>query len=247
MRITLAQIDSTDNVERNLHLIRRAVACASVDGPSLVVFPEYAMYEKKLVDGTFAHAAEPLDGRFGSALAELAQQHEVALAVGMVETNPHEPSRPFNTIAVFAADGSLRGRHRKVHLYDEGIFRESAWISPSDDPHGTVIDVAGRRLGIMTCNDLRFPKLGVQLAADGADLLAVCASWVPGVNKVEQWRILVQARAIEHGHPVVAVSQAEPISIGNSLIALPDGTVVTRLEGPPDVRTALIPETLARA
>jgi predicted amidohydrolase len=242
MRITLAQVDSTADVERNLRQIRRAVARASVDGPSLVVFPEYAMYEKKVVDASFAAVAQPLDGEFGLALSDLARQHAVALAVGVVECNPLDPLRPFNTIAVFGPDGSLRGRHRKTHLYDEGVFHESAWISAPDDPHASVIDVAGRRLGLMTCNDLRFPELGTQLAAHGADLVAVCASWVPGPHKTEQWRVLAQARAVENGYPVVAVSQAEPISIGNSLIATPDGVVLTRLGGASEERTVALPE-----
>jgi predicted amidohydrolase len=242
LRITLAQIDSTGDVERNLHLIRRAVDDAKVDGPSLVVFPEYAMYEKKVVDVTFATAAEPLDGAFGTALSDLAAQAGVALVVGMVERNPHDLLRPFNTVAVFGSDGSLLGRHRKIHLYDAGAFHESEWITRSDDHRAAVVDIAGRRLGLMTCNDLRFPGLGIQLATDGADLVAVCASWVPGPSKIEQWRVLAQARAVEHGYPVVAVSQAEPVSIGNSLIAAPDGTLVTRLGGSPEVRTATLPE-----
>ncbi len=246
MRITLAQIASTEDVERNLHRIRRAVDIAKVDGPSLVVFPEYAMYEKKAVDATFADIAEQLDGPFGAALSELADANKVTIIAGVVESNPLDARRPFNTLVVFGPDGSLLGRHRKIHLYDEAGFRESAWISPPDDPQGVVIEAAGIRLGLMTCNDLRYPELGRELAVGGAELVAVCASWVPGPQKIEQWKVLARARAIENGYLVAAVSQAEPISIGNSLVALPDGAVHAHLGGAPEVHTTTV-RTRARA
>lgn len=240
MRVTLGQIDSTTDVERNLQLIQRVVETAALGGPSLVVFPEYAMYEKKAVDATFADIAEPVHGEFGQALSRLADMHSVTVLAGMVETNPAEARRPFNTLVAFGPDGAFLGRHRKVHLYDEAGFFESAWIAPPDDPHGVVIEAAGVQLGLMTCNDLRFPELGRELAARGAQVVAVCASWVPGPHKVDQWQVLARARAIENGYAVVAVSQAAPISIGNSLIALPTGEVTLQLGSSPTVETVVV-------
>lgn len=237
MQITMAQIDSTDDIARNLVLIRRAVETSSSDGPAMVVFPEYAMYEKKAVDASFAGVAEPVDGNFGTALSTLAESYGVTLVAGMVEANPADPMRPFNTIVVFDKNGEFAGRHRKIHLYDEAGFHESAWISPPDDPHGVVLRAAGVRVGLMTCNDLRYPELGTELAARGAQLILVCASWVPGPNKIEQWRVLARARAIENGCPVVAVSQAAPISIGNSMVALATGEVVRQLGNGPAIST----------
>jgi deaminated glutathione amidase len=237
VRITLAQIDSASDIERNVGLIQRAVETANIDGSSLVVFPEYAMYEKKAVDATFAAVAEPVDGEFCTALSTLAGIHGVTIIAGMVEANPAEPLRPFNTLVVFGSDGGFVGRHRKIHLYHDAGFQESAWISPANEPRGVVLDAAGVRLGLMTCNDLRYPELGVELASDGAKLVVVCASWVPGPNKVEQWRVLVRARAIENRYTVVAVSQPSPISIGNSLVSLPSGQVLRELGGEPAVVT----------
>jgi deaminated glutathione amidase len=236
----LAQIDSTNDIERNLHLIRRAVETSSLDGPSLVVFPEYAMYEKKAVDATFAAVAEPVDGHFGSAISALAEEHGVTIVAGMVEANPAEVARPFNTLVVFGPEGEFVGRHRKIHLYDAAGFSESTWISPPDDARGVVLDAAGVRIGLMTCNDLRYPDLGMELASGGAQLVVVCASWVPGPNKIEQWRVLARARAVENGYAVAAVSQAAPISIGNSLVSLANGEVVRQLGGEADVATVSV-------
>ncbi len=228
MRLALAQIDSGTDVATNLAAIRSAVEDAAARGAALVCFPEYAMYEKKVVDGSFADVAEPVEGPFASAVADLARRHAVAVIAGMVESHP-QGRQPYNTLVGFGADGALVGVYRKIHLYDTYGFRESHWISRPDPPQHVVMPVAGMRVGVMTCNDLRHPSMAARLAADGADMLAVCASWVPGAQKVEQWRILTAARAIENVIVTAAVCQTPPVSIGTSLVVDPVGAVLGEL------------------
>ncbi|MEV1131246.1 carbon-nitrogen hydrolase family protein [Agromyces sp. NPDC049794] len=236
MRLSLAQIASDADVAHNLRRIGAAVEEAAAAGSSLVVFPEYAMYEKRAVDATFADVAQPVDGPFGRSVSELARTHGVAIVVGMVETNPDQV-RPYNTLAVFGSDGALVGRYRKIHLYDSFGFHESAWISAADRPDPVVVEVDGFRLGLMTCSDVRHPELGTALATSGAQLVALCASWVPGEHKVDHWRVLARARAIENLYFVAAVSQCPPISIGTSLLVDPMGHVVAELGDHPGLLT----------
>lgn len=239
MRLALAQLASDDDVAGNLRAVRDAVARAADQGADLVLLPEYAMYEKKMVDATFAGAAEPLDGRFGTAVAELAASRGVAIVAGLVEQSAdHAEPRPFNTLAAFGAEGSLLARYRKIHLFDSFGFRESEWIAPAPEPEPVVFEAAGMTVGLMTCYDLRFPELGRALADAGAELIAVCSSWVPGPSKVDQWRTLARARAIENGCYAAAVSQAEPISVGHSLLADPHGDVLVEAGGAPETMLA---------
>ncbi|WP_223691325.1 carbon-nitrogen hydrolase family protein [Leifsonia poae] len=232
MLLSLAQIASGTDIPHNLNLVRDAVRGAADTGSDLVLLPEYAMYEKKMVDATFASAAEPLDGPFGSAVADLAARHGIAVVVGMVESNPAE-QRPFNTLAAFGADGSLLAAYRKIHLFDSYGFTESAWIAPAPHAEAVTFETGGARVGLMTCYDLRFPELGRRLAEEGADLVALCSSWVPGEHKVDQWRTLTRARAIENGYTVASVSQTPPVSIGRSLVSGPAGEVLLELgDGP---------------
>jgi predicted amidohydrolase len=92
----------------------------------------------------------------------------------------------------------------------------------------------------MTCYDLRFPELARLLTEQGADVAAVCSSWVPGDNKAEQWRTLALARAIENECYVAAVCQAPPVSIGRSLVAGPSGEVLSELGADPGLVTVEI-------
>ncbi|WP_166788226.1 carbon-nitrogen hydrolase family protein [Cryobacterium glaciale] len=250
VRVTLAQIASGTDVDRNLTLLQQGAQRAAADGADLVVFPEYAMYEKKMVDATFAVIAQPVTGPFVAALAATARSLRITLVAGIVETNDHG-ARPYNTIVVLGPDGVLQTRYRKMHLFDSYGFRESEWIAPATDLSPVVCEVVGRsgerlRVGLMTCYDLRFPELGRELADAGADLVLVCSSWVPGPGKAEQWRVLAQARAIENSYFVGAVSQCPPISIGRSLLSDPAGRVLAELGPEPDLVTIDVDPDLVR-
>jgi predicted amidohydrolase len=237
MRLALGQLASTDDVAANLRMVGDVVARAARAGAQLVLLPEYAMYEKKVVDASFATAAEPLDGPFGRSVSQLAERHKVSVVVGMVERAP-DGDRPFNTLAAFGPDGDLVARYRKIHLFDSYGFSESTWIAPAPTPEPVVFEAAGARVGLMTCYDLRFPELGRALADGGAELLAVCASWVPGEHKADQWSVLTRARAVENGCYAAAVSQAEPTSIGRSLLAGPAGEVLATAGALPELVVA---------
>jgi len=232
VRLALAQIGSGTDVAHNLALIRAGFEDAAARGADLLLFPEYAMYEKKVVDSSFADAAQPVDGPFATALGDLAREHRIAVIAGMVEARP-DGGRPYNTLVGFDADGTPAGRYRKIHLYDAYGFRESHWISRPEPAEPVVMPVAGARVGVMTCNDLRHPSLAAGLSAAGADLLAVCASWVPGPQKVEHWRVLTAARAIENVIVTAGVCQAPPVSIGTSLVVDPMGVSLGELGADP--------------
>jgi predicted amidohydrolase len=193
------------------------------------------MYDKPVVDNTFADIAEPLDGPFLLHVGALAAELDLHIAVGLVEQA--DGTRPYNTVALLDRGGEVRAAWRKAHLFDAHGYLESSFIRPTDDLQPLVTDVAGVPVGFMICYDLRFPELGRALAGAGAQLLVVPSAWVPGPYKVNQWRTLVAARAIENVCHVAAVSQASPVSIGTSLVCSPNGTVRCELGSAPGLLT----------
>lgn len=234
MLVALGQLQSGTDIAANLAGIRSTARAAAAAGAELVVFPEYAMYEKGTVDETFAGAAEPIDGQFGSAVGGLAKAIGIAIVAGMVETNPEDALRPFNTLALWNAAGALVVRHRKVHLYDVQRLRESRFISAGDPSQLSIGMLDGMCIGLQTCYELRFPEVSAALVHAGATLLVVGASWVPGPHKRKQWKTLAQARAIENQCHLIAVSQAAPISVGSSIAIAPSGTILRQLGRKPD-------------
>ena len=65
-----------------------------------------------------------------------------------------------------------------------------------DNRDRAVADVAGFRVGVTTCYDLRFPELYRRLVEKGATLVLVPSAWP--YPRIEHWETLSRARAIEN-------------------------------------------------
>ncbi len=239
MRIALGQLASGIQTAQNLAAIDKAAAAAAAGGAELIVFPEYATYEKKVIDASFPLVAQSLEGPVCRALAGIAKRRGIALVAGVVEVSVR-PERAYNTLVAFNTDGERVAAYRKVHLFDAQGFSESAFIHPAPSTDPVVFSVNGVRFGLMACYDLRFPEMSRALSDGGAQVLLVCASWVPGEHKTQQWRTLLAARAIENGLYALGVCQARPVSIGHSLLADPMGAISAEMGVEPGLNTAAI-------
>jgi predicted amidohydrolase len=189
----------------------------------LVVLPEAFARDFGRPGSPLGEHAEKLDGPFTQTLTDLAERTGAAWLAGMFEHSPESPERPWNTLVL--ADGGTVTSYRKIHLYDSFGYHESQTVSPGPVAPARV-DLRGFPLGLMTCYDLRFPELCRALAAAGAEAVVVPAAWVAGDRKVEHWRTLLRARAIENTVWMVGVGQPGPRYTGHSLVVSPEGDVV---------------------
>jgi deaminated glutathione amidase len=211
-------------------------------GADLVVLPEAFARDFGPVTDDLGSTAEPLDGPFATELARVAADRGSTLVAGMFETaEPH----PFNTLLL--TDGGAPRHYRKIHLYDSFGYRESDRLS-AGAVAPVLAEVAGATVGLMTCYDLRFPELARALVADGAEVLVVPAAWVAGDRKVDHWRTLLRARAIENTVYVVAAGQPAPRYSGHSMVVDPLGDVLAEAaDGEEVVKARLERAVLERA
>lgn len=97
-----------------------------------------------------------------------------------------------NRAYVIDPSGKILGFYDKIHLFsphgEHLYFTRGSHILIVSSPLG--------RIGVIICYDLRFPELSRRIAIEGADILCVPALW-PSV-RVEHWRLLLRARAIEN-------------------------------------------------
>jgi len=235
LRVALVQRASSLDPAEN----RDALAAIEVEA-DLTVFPEAFARDFGSPGEDISAYAEPLDGPFAKAVADLAGSGGTVVA-GMFES-ASDPDRPYNTLVV---RGRAEAAYRKIHLYDSFGYRESDRLTAGLwEP--TVIELNGFGVGLMTCYDLRFPELARALVDAGADVLVVPSAWVPGrteeehARKVDHWRTLVRARAIENTAYVVAVGQAAPRYTGHSLVADPNGALLVDAGPEPGVHTAVL-------
>lgn len=233
-----SSLDPAENREA-LGVVSRI--CADHPATGLVVFPEVMMRDFGGAGSDVSGFAEDLDGPFVQRLTELAGGHDVTLVAGMFERS-EDPARPYNTLVVVDR-GGLKASYRKIHLYDSFGYRESERLL-AGEVEPVVVEVGGFQVGLMTCYDLRFPELARALVDRGAELLAVPAAWVAGPGKVDHWRTLLKARAIENTVYVAAAGQPGPRYSGHSMVVSPRGEVVEAADGDLSVASVVDHELL---
>lgn len=241
--IALCQIPVSPEPATNLKRAREALAKA--EGADLAIFPEATLtrYGRRITN-----LAEPLDGPFVTGLAEAARRHGIAVIAGVF--SPGE-DRVHNVAVAIDATGAVKAAYRKIHLFDSFGARESLLVAPGDEP--TVVELAGLRVGLITCYDIRFPELARALVDQGADLFAVIAAWGSGPLKEDHWITLVRARALENTMWTAAVGQApnpaestDGFGVGRSMLVDPLGVVRADLGTGPGVQIVeLDPELTA--
>ncbi|WP_210651106.1 carbon-nitrogen hydrolase family protein [Nocardioides sp. SYSU D00065] len=205
---------------------RARLGAGVTPGADLVVFPEAFARDFGQAGSDVSGFAENLDGPFARELTRVADAAACTVVAGMFEA-ADDPSRPFNTLVVA---GASEAAYRKIHLYDSFGYRESDRLT-AGRPEPVVVEVAGWRVGLMTCYDLRFPELARMLVDAGAEVLVVPAAWLPGERKVEHWRTLLAARAIENTCFVVGAGQPAPRYSGHSTVVGPLGDTLAAADG----------------
>ncbi|MFJ5262354.1 carbon-nitrogen hydrolase family protein [Streptomyces sp. NPDC088387] len=234
MRIALSQLTTGPDPQKNLLLIEEWTRRAADAGARVVVFSEASM----ACFGTpLAPLAEPLDGPWAEGVRAIARDTGTVVVAGMF--TPASAGRVANTL--LATGPGVETSYDKIHLYDAFGYRESE--SVASGARITTLDVDGVRLALATCYDVRFPELFRAHADAGAVATLLAASWGAGPGKVDQWELLVRARALDATLWVAAVDQADPgtpsgtapTGIGHSLVVGPDGTVRERLGADPEL------------
>lgn len=251
MRIALAQILSTADPRQNLDQVREYSERAAAAGADLVQFPEATMCA---FGNALSPVAEPLDGPWAEGVRDISHDTGVAVVAGMF--TPGDNGRVRNTYLAVTPDGN-EVSYDKIHLFDAFGFAESDTVAPGDVL--ATLEVAGVRVGLAICYDIRFPKLFADLARAGAEVILVGASWGAGEGKADQWELLARARALDSTSYVAACDQADPASVGrpsagtsptgvgHSLMVGPTGTVIDSLGAEPGILVVDIDPTATKA
>jgi omega-amidase len=155
-------------------------------------------------------------------LGQLAKEYGIYFIAGSIAYK--ESSGIYNTTFVFQPDGTEVARYSKVHLFR--LMDEEKYLQPGEKK--TLFSIRGHLAGSIICYDLRFPEYIRSLALEGAAMLFVPAQWpVPRLN---HWRVLNQARAIENQMYVVAVNRVGEGGgnqfFGHSMVIDPWGNIL---------------------
>jgi predicted amidohydrolase len=149
----------------------------------------------------------------------------------------------WNTSVVLGADGTTT-TYRKIHRFG---FGEGEPIHLEAGTGRRTVSIrtlaADTVMGLATCYDLRFPELfRAHLADEALEIFLIPASWP--APRVEHWRLLGRARAVENQAYVVQAnicgSQGGLQMAGASQIVAPDGRLVASAGAEPEVLRATL-------
>ncbi len=244
LKVALGQFAVGPHWQENAHVMLDLMARARLGGADLLVLPEGVLARDITDPDIVQRTAQPLDGPLVTQL--LAASRGAQLTTLLCMHTPASNGLVWNT-QIGIRDGALVAQYRKLHLYDAFSVKESAKVQPGSEIP-PLIEVAGWKVGLMTCYDLRFPEMARRLAVDGAQVLAVPSAWVRGPLKEMHWDVLVTARALENTCYVVATGECGVRNIGNSMVVDPLGVAIARAgEAPVLLFAELDPDRLARA
>lgn len=244
MKIGLVQYNPVwENKEENKRKLDGLLQ-ASRENYSLLIFPEMTLTGFTMNSEAFA---EEEGGNSCQYFSEIARRHKSEVIAGFIEKTD---SKIYNSLVHYGLDGTLKSKYRKIHPFS--FSGENIHYTRGEKP--VISSTDEWKIGLSICYDLRFPELFRTYAKERAELMVVIANWP--VKRIEHWKALLKARAIENQCYVAAVNRVgtDPgneyngfssiISpLGEELVAVADKEMISgtdiSLDGLMDVRKRL--------
>ncbi len=222
MYVAVGQFAVTPDWQENARHCAELMSQAAGKGASLLVLPEALLARDDNDPDLSVKSAQSLDGDFLKVLKTESAANTLTTILTLHV--PSSPGRAVNTLVALRG-GEIVQTYAKLHLYDAFSVQESRQVDPGHQLP-PVIEVGGFKLGLMTCYDLRFPEMAMNLALSGADVLILPAAWVKGPLKEHHWATLLTARALDTTCYVVAAGECGNKNIGQSRVIDPLGVTV---------------------
>jgi NAD+ synthase (glutamine-hydrolysing) len=223
VKLALAQLNTRvgaidANAAKVLELAARARDEHRAD---LVIFPELTVCGYPPED-LLLHRG--LRSRVEAAVEKLRGEIEgIAALFGYPE---YEGGAIYNSAALVQG-GAVLARHRKWALPNYAVFDEKRYFQPGTS--ATVSDVAGRRIGIIICEDVWLPEPAAAAAAAGAEVIVVINGSPFHMQQQESRERVLAERARQVGRPFVYVNmvggQDELVFDGGSMVVDAQGAV----------------------
>ena len=254
LRVAAAQLGPVARHESRSSVVNRLIDLlgnAADRGAELVVFPELALtsffprwWVDPLSEADHWYEAD-MPGPQTAALFEEAAKRKVAFFLGYAELTGD--GHRYNSAVLVDRDARIAAKYRKVHI--PGHERLEAWrpfqhleryyFEPGPDGFD-VNDFLGAKVGMMICNDRRWPETYRVMGLQGVELI-LCGYNTPVHYAPDPSQdalagfhnhLVMQAGAYQNGTWVVATAKGgieEGVdSLAQSAIVAPSGQIVAQ-------------------
>ncbi len=244
-RIALFQAQSGIDPAANAERLVSAVSDARGGGAQMLFTPEMSGMLDRDRERALGKARPEAEDLVLAAVRDAAAKHGVWVHLGSLALRG-EGDKLVNRGFVIDAQGEIRARYDKIHLFDVDLPTGESWRESAMYDAGTlaviVPDTPVGKLGLTICYDLRFPELFQRLSEAGADVISVPAAFTVPTGRAH-WQVLMRARAIEAELFIVAAAQAGRHedgreTYGHSLVADPWGELIVEMDDKPGLAFA---------
>lgn len=161
----------------------------------ILIFPEMTLTGFTMKAASFA---ESLEGESVKYFAGIASDNNAHILAGIIE---ERDGKYYNSLVHLNPLGMLEKVYRKIHPFS---------FSSEDKNYTRGIETVVTKIedwnaGLSICYDLRFPELYRQYGKKKVELIVVIANWP--VARIEHWKALLKARAIENQCYVAGVNR----------------------------------------
>lgn len=161
----------------------------------LLIFPEMTLTGFTMRSADFA---EEIDGISTLYFIELAKRLKKHIFAGIIE---QDESGIYNSLVHFDNYGVITARYRKIHPYSNA-GEDKFYLAGFET---IITSINKMKIGLSICYDLRFPELYRHYGKARTDMIINVASWP--VPRIEHWKTLLKARAIENQCFAVGVNR----------------------------------------
>lgn len=192
MKIALAQMtmsgNMNDNADKSLSMLEEAAG----QGADLVLFPEiqlspfFPKYEKKDASEYILEKKDAVIRRFQNVCRDR-----------RIFASPNfyirENGKLYDMSLLIADDGAIVGEQKMVHIAQNEFFYEQDYYTPSEEGF-CVFDTKLGKIGIVVCFDRHYPESIRTEALRGADLILIPTANTKGEpSDIFEWEIRIQA------------------------------------------------------
>jgi omega-amidase len=228
-KVALLQFKVTSSKDENHAKVKSFIKKAVDQGATMLVLPEiwngpyatsaFASYAEILPSVDYKYTLEDskkLDTDCPSAkvLFEAAMENNVFIIGGSIAEKEvtGETVNIFNTCLCISPDGTVVGKHRKVHLFDIDVpggitFKESDTLSPGNVMTSFSAGDFGP-VGVGICYDIRFPEYAMLLTQKYKCNLLIYPGAFNMTTGPAHWELLQRARAVDNQCFVLTASPA---------------------------------------
>lgn len=210
MKITLVQLNSTDDIQKNVENIKEIIGShlqneAQLKSKSkLFILPENSLFFRLVESGKVQ--ALDLNSEPIKILERFAVRHGIYIHLTTAMSDSWDI---FNASVLISPEGESKIVYKKIHLFDiklEGHspVKESDFFKNGSEVTSFQID--DFVFGSSICYDLRFSELYLKHAKNKVDVILIPAAFLVKTGQAH-WEVLTRARAIEAQAYVLAPGQ----------------------------------------